>query len=232
LFKLLLILDIVLAVGSDVTRVARGPLVALGRLSRALGASKVIAWLACSCCGGNKKSLALVAGTPDTLCCWLVCEFVTISGGEGQDLLLLGLLSGLFLLLLSSRLLLGVSGALFAALVFTLHTDLVVAVERTAFVAASVDAHANGLLYAWYQWSRSTCPEQVIWLECQTVSGEEGPGTLELHGIAVDDRGGVDGCGCRGLFDGGRSKVDCGSSRTTVWVISNESKHDLSVLTQ
>lgn len=43
LFKLLLILDIVLAVGSDVTRVARGPLVALGRLSRALGASKVIA---------------------------------------------------------------------------------------------------------------------------------------------------------------------------------------------
>lgn len=81
LFKLLLFLDIILAISSDVSRIARGPLIALSRLTRALGASNVIARLARGCCGRNKKSLALVAGAPDTLCCRLVCELVAIPGG-------------------------------------------------------------------------------------------------------------------------------------------------------
>ena len=162
LFKLLLFLDIILAISSDVSRVARRPLVALSRLSWALGASDMIARLACSCCGGNEQRVTLVAGAPDTLCWWVVCKLVTIPGSESHGLLLLGLLRGLFLLLLTSRLLLGVSWALFAALVVTLHAILVVAVERTALVAASMNAHADSLFYAWYQWSRSTCPEQII----------------------------------------------------------------------
>lgn len=161
LFELLLFLNVVLAISSGVSRIAGRPLIALGRLSRTLGASNVIARLASGRCGRNKKSIALMTGAPDTLCCWLVRELVTIPGGQYQDLLLLGLLPGLFLLL-SSCLLLGVSGTLLAALVFTLQADLVMTVKCTTFVAASVDAHADGLLYAWYRWSGSTRSEQVI----------------------------------------------------------------------
>lgn len=161
LLKLLRFFDIVLAISSGIPRIARRPFAALGGLSRTLGASNVIARLASGCCGGNEKCVALMAGAPDTLCCWLVCELVAIPGGESQDLLLFRLLPGLFDFL-SRSLLLGVSRALLAALMFTLHADLVVAVKCTAFVAASVDAHADGLLYAWYHRSRGTCSEQVI----------------------------------------------------------------------
>jgi hypothetical protein len=222
LFNLLLFLDVVLAVGSSVSRITRGPLIALGRLSWAPGASSVVARLAGGCCGRNKKSVALVADAPDSLCCWLVCKLVAVSGGECESLLLPGLLSCLFLLLLTSRLLLGVSWALFAALVLTLHADPVVTVECTAFVAASVHSHANGLLYAWYRRSRSTCHEQVARLESQSVPGEESAGTLQLHGIAMDDWGVIDERGCRYLDAGCRSEVGGGINGTAIHTVSNE----------
>lgn len=151
LLKLLfLLLHIVLAISSNIPRIAGGPLIALGWLSRALGASNMVAGLARGCCGRNKEGFALVAGAPDSLCCCLVCKLVAVPGSDGQDLLFLGLLSERFLVPLTGRLFLRVSWTLFAALVLTLHTDFVMTVESAAFVTASMNAHTDGLLYPWY----------------------------------------------------------------------------------
>lgn len=165
-----------------------------------------------------------MAGAPDSLCRWLVGKLITIPGGEGQDLLLLGLLNSLFVLLLARCLLLGVSRALLAAVVLALHADFVMSVEGTALVTASVDTHTDGLLNAWYQGSRSACLEQLIRLESQAILGEECAGTLLLHGIAVEDWSELDGCGCGCLDAGGGSEVVGGSSssRTEISVISNK----------
>jgi hypothetical protein len=141
-----LLLDFLVAFSLGISGVAGGPLVELSRLSRTLCTPDVLALLAGDGCGWGEQGLAFVAGAPHSLCCRLVCQLVARPGGEGQDLLSLGLLSSFCLFpLVAWRLLLGVPGTLLAALVLALHAYFVVAIEGSAAVTAAVDTHANGL---------------------------------------------------------------------------------------
>lgn len=214
LIELLLLLNIVFTLSFDVAGVAGRPLVALRRLSWALGASRVIAGLAGGSCGRNEQGVALVAGAPDSLGSRLVCEFIAMPGGDGQDLLLLRLLNSLRLLaLLPGCLLLGIPRALLATLVLALQAHLLVSIEGTTAVAASVHTHTDGLLYTRDQRSRSRCSNPLMRLESQSILGEQSTSTLLLHSIAVENWGKFDGCGRLGgsLGSAGRSEVLDGS---------------------
>lgn len=144
-----LLVDFFVTFGLDVSRIAVRPLGVFGGLSRTLCASDVTALLANSDSGWIEQGLAFVAGAPYSLCRRLVCQLIASPGGDSQDLFLLGLLNSLCVdALVGWCLLLGVPGAFLAALVLALQTHLVVSIEGSAAVAASVDAHANSLLHA------------------------------------------------------------------------------------
>lgn len=219
LVELIVLFCLVFTLSLSISRIAGGPFVAFGWLSWALGTSDVAARVAGSSCGRNEEGIALVAGASDSLRRRLVCPLVARPGGDGQDFLLLGLLNSLFLdALLSGRLLLGVSGALLAALVLALQAHFVVSIESTTAVAAAVDAHTDGLLDTRHQRSGSRGSNPLMGLEGQSVFGEQRTGTLLLHGIAVEDWGVDDGR--RGLGAGSGDYV-VGGSRTVIHMISN-----------
>lgn len=174
--------------------------------------------LACGSRRGNKQALALVAGAPDSLFRRLIYQLVARSGGDSQNLLLLGLLSSLlFFVFLARCLLLRISGALLAALVFALQAHFLVPVESTTAMAASVHTHTNSFLDTGRQGSRSWCSNPLMRFQCQSIFGEECTSTLLLHGIAIEDWVGADRR--RRLDSGGRSEVLC-SRRTVLYVIS------------
>lgn len=159
-----LLLDLLVTLCLDISRVPSRPLVAFGRVSRALGASDVSTLLAGGGCGWNEQGLALVAGAPNTLRCRLVFSLIARPGVEGQDFLLLGLLSSLLfpLALFTGCLLLRVSGALLAALVLALMAHLLYAIACSTSVAASVDTHADGLLNTRDQGSCRGCSNPFV----------------------------------------------------------------------
>lgn len=221
-------INVIFTIGRSISWIAGGPLVALGWLARALCAAGMAAGLADSSRGRNKQGLALVAGAANSLRGGLIGELVAVPGGDGEELLLLGLLNSLRVLgLVARRLLLGVPRAVLAALVLALHADLVVAVQIAAEVAAAVDAHADGLLDAGDQGRGSSGSEPLVRLEGQAVFGEEGAGALLLHGPAVEGWGGRGGCWCRCwrgsmlMGAGGGSEV-VGGSRTAADRVSGE----------
>ena len=183
----------------------------------------MIARFARGCCGGGEEGVAFVAGAADALCGGLVGELLAVAGGDGEELLLAGLLGVLLgRSFLARSLLLGVLGALLAAPVLALHAHLVVAVEGAALVAAPVHAHADGLLDAGDQRARGGGDDELVRLEGQAVLGEEGAGALALHGIAVEDGGRLGGCRDGGVDAGGGGEGEVGGSSAVmvelVWV--------------
>jgi hypothetical protein len=214
---------LVLALRLCVPGVTGGPFVALGGLAGAFRAPDVTARLAGSCCGGGEEGVALVAGATDALGGGLVGKLLAIAGGYGQELLLPGLLGVLLgcalLALLARRLLLGVLGALLAAPVLALHTHLVVAVKGAAQVAASVHTHADGLLDTGDQRASGRGDDELVRLEGQAVLGEEGAGTLALHGIAVEDCGRLGGCRDGNVDAGGGGEGEVGGSRAVMFIL-------------
>lgn len=183
-----------LAVVLGISRVAVGPFVELGRLSWAFCAPDVAATLAYGGRGRDEQSLALVAGTTHTLLGRLVGQLLAVLGGDGEDTLLLGQCVGLLCLGLFGRaLLLGVAGALLAALVLALGTDLVGAVGGSAAVAGAVDTHADRLLDALDVHRQDRGSNPFVGLEGEAILCKQRAGTLLLHGRTLqgsDDGGG------------------------------------------
>lgn len=140
-----LLLDFRVTVGVHVARISRGPFLQFGGFAWTLGASDMSTLLAYGGCRRDENVVALVAGTPDTLFGWLIGEFVSSLGGDGEDFLLLGLLNNKrqVLLFLGSSLLLGIPWALFATLVLALGTHLVGLVQGATVVTGAVDTHAD-----------------------------------------------------------------------------------------
>src|SRR5690242_13444675 len=216
---------VAVAVGCNVSGIASGPLVALGGLARTSGAAHMAAGGADGGRGRHEQGVAPVAGAAHSLGGGLVGELVAVACGDGEELLLPGRVDGVLLLVLDlglvgGRLLLGVAGTVLAALVLALHAHFVVAIQGAAEVAAAVDAHADGLLDTGDHGSRGSSSEPLVRLERQSVLGEQGAGSLLLHGSAVNGWGGLDrcecGCGCRGMDAGGGR----GISRTAMDTIS------------
>ena len=147
--------------------------------------------------GRDEQSLALVAIAAYTLLCRLVGQLLAIPGREGQHPLLLGQslrssLLGLDLCLLGGALLLGVAGALLAALVLAFGADLVGAVRGSAAVASAVDAHADGLLNTLDVDGKGRGGNPFVGLEGEAVFGKQSTGTLLLHGGTLHGDGGND----------------------------------------
>lgn len=188
------LLELRVAAGVDVAWVAVGPFVEFGGLPGALCASHVAALIADGGRGRDEHVVALVAGAADALRSLLVDQLATRLGLEGEKLLLLllgfggvggsigfGGLGQLF----GGRLLLGVAGALFAALVLAVGADLVGAVGGSAVVAGAVDAHADGLLDSLDADGLGGGGDPFVRLEGQTIFGEECAGSLVLESTAV-----------------------------------------------
>lgn len=199
-----LLLELCIAAGLDIARVAMRPLVDFGGLAGALCAAHMAAMLADGGRGGDEYVVALVAGAADALTGVLVDQLAARLGLEREHLLLLGLdglHGGIGLLLLLGRcLLLGVAGAFLAALVLAIGADLVNAVRGSAVVAGAVDAHADGLLDALDADGLGGGGDPFVRLEGEAVFGEESAGSLLLKSAAVQFLGN-DGLGV-GLIHG------------------------------
>ena len=165
--------DFGLTLGLDVARVSVGPLAQLGRIPWALCAPNVTALFADSGCGRNEKSIASVAGAPDPLLDRMVDSLFASFGGNRQELLLLRLVGPFRLFaLLDGRLLLGIAGALLAALVLTLGADFVGAISRVAVVAGAMHTHADGLLNSLDTDGLGRGGDPLVGLEREAIFGE------------------------------------------------------------
>jgi hypothetical protein len=158
-----LLFNLGVAICIHVARVTSRPFLQLRWLARAFGASNVSTLFANSGVGRNKYSLAFVAGAPDSLLGWLIRQFVSSFGRNGQDSLLLRLLFYCGLrFLLALRLPLGVSRALFTTLVLTVRAHLLRPVDGTTTVAVTMHTHPNRLLHPLHSWLRSGRCDPVV----------------------------------------------------------------------
>jgi hypothetical protein len=211
-------LDFGITASLGVARIAIRPLVELRRLSRALGTAHVVALVADGGRGREEEGVAFVAGPPHALLGRLVDPLLAVPRLDGQELLpllrrlALALVPGLALL--DRRLLLGIAGALFAALVLAVGAGLVGAKRRAAVVAVSVDTHPDGLLNALHADGLRGGRNPLVRLQGQSILGEQGARAFLLEGAAVEflrdgDSGdgdggdGRDGCGRGGRSSGG-----------------------------
>lgn len=213
---LLLELQLRLAAGADVAGIPLRPLVEFGGFAGALCAAHMAALLANGGGCGDEHVVALVAGATDALARVLVDQLAARLGFQGEELLLLRLDlggGGIGLgLLFGRRLLLGVAGALLAALVLAVGADLVGAVCGAAVVAGAVHAHADGLLNPLHADGLLRGGDPFVRLQGQAVLGEEGAGSLLLESAAVQllvD----DGLGIGLTTGGGRSGFRLGLRR-------------------
>ena len=222
-------LDFCIARSFDVSGISIGPFAQFGRLSWAFGAADMPALVADVGGGRDEESVALVAGTSDTLLDRLVDALLSRLGGDGQNLLLLlGRLGEFPLLsLLHGVLLQREAGALLAAPVLALGTHLVGAKGVPTVVAAAVDAHADGTLNALDVDGLGSGGDPLVRLEGQSILGKESAGAFLLEDAAVQLVHVSDGRG-RGLARRGSSRCGssrCGSSRSgrTVVCVSQSS---------
>ena len=114
-----------------------------------------------------------MAGAPDPLLDRMVDSLFASFGGNRQELLLLRLVGPFRLFtLLDGRLLLGIAGALLAALVLTLGADFVGAISRVAVVAGAMHTHADGLLNSLDTDGLGRGGDPLVGLECEAIFGE------------------------------------------------------------
>lgn len=196
--RVTLLFHLFITIRLDITGIACRPLGELCRLPRTLCASDVSTLLANGSSGRDELGLALVARASDALCGRLVCQLVTRSRGDGEDLLPLGLVGGVLCLqLLFWGLLPRVPRTLLAPLVVAVQAHLVRAIEGAAHVAAAVHSHADGLLDTLHRGYGAGRSNPFMGLEGEAVLGEERAGAFLLHGAAVEhfgDWGGSDQC--------------------------------------
>jgi len=181
-----LLLHLRLAVRLGIARIAGWPLAEFSGLTCTPCTPHMLTIFAHGCGSRNKDLLAHVARASDTLPRWLVDEFITGPGSDGEHSLPLGLLRILpVCLLLFGRLLSRVAWTLLAALVLALPTYFVCAVEGPAPMAAAVDTHTDSLLDTFD--GRLGCwrCDPFVRLEGESVLCKQGTSSFLLHSIAV-----------------------------------------------
>lgn len=180
----------------NVTRIAIGPFLLLGRVTGTLGATGVLAMGADGSSSRDEKVLALVAVPADTLLRRTTLKVGTTGTAlDGQILLLLGRLGSN---LRSGRgnggggggsssltLLLGrVARTLLATSVLALLANTVRSKGGLATVALAVDTHTDGLLHTLDVLIGSAGSNPFVRFKGQAVFGEESTSTLLLSSTA------------------------------------------------
>lgn len=186
----------------NITRIAIGPFLLLGRVTGTLGATGVLAMGADGSSSRDEKVLALVAVPADTLLRRTTLKVGTTGTAlDGQILLLLGRLgsnlrsgrgnggggsSSLTLLSLSLGLvLLGrVARTLLATSVLALLANTVRSKGGLATVALAVDTHTDGLFHTLDVLIGSAGSNPFVRFKGQAVFGEESTSTLLLSSTA------------------------------------------------